>query len=281
MRVDNAGEWNDLEAICTALGIKFEQTAPHTPEQNPFAERQLPAVRNQAYAALLASTFDEEERQRQWANSLMDATINRNLITRKNWSNAYEPFGEDPPVRPEHLIPFGAVGWMAKRDKLKPKFAEKAIEIKRVGYAENHSSDTYIVQNQETMRCVKSRDITWKEKRRYDSRDPNKEDDEDKLVSWTDDVKAPAPSPPTPPKKSPPPAPVSDGESDSDDDSTSSSSSDGSLGSTHFRRMGLAQARRTPRQQNQNSTATAATGVTAAGNNNNNSMINLSGLQTT
>ena len=206
LRLDNAPEWTLLKPLCAEFGIQMEFTAPNTPQFNANVERGFPTVRNMAYASLLASDLTEEEQGHQWANALQDATVCRNLIPRKGFPNAYDPFGEVPPVRPEHLAKFGEKGWMTLRTKLKTKFTPKAEAIRRVGYATDHSSDTYVVQKLSTKRCVISRDITWERTRRMDRHDPS-------------------PTTPTPPEPGPSilrgptySALVSDEDSDSDDD---------------------------------------------------------------
>ena len=168
IRVDNAGEWKaHLEPECKKLGIKVEYTAPHTPQQNATVEREFPVIRNMAYACLMASGMKDNEQMLHWAHAVDDCTLARNLQPRHEWKNAYEPFGEEPPVKPEHLVPWGAKGWMTKRNKIKAKFTPKAERVTRVGYATDHASGTYIVRKHSTNKYVVSRDVKWDEPRRY------------------------------------------------------------------------------------------------------------------
>jgi hypothetical protein len=102
-------------------------TAPHTPQQNSVVEREFPTIWNMAFACLQASDMSEAEQVLHWAHAINDCMIVRNLQPRKEWANAYEPFGEDPPVKAKDLIPWGAKGWMTIRSLIKPKWKPKAV----------------------------------------------------------------------------------------------------------------------------------------------------------
>ena len=67
-------------------------------------------------------------------------------MPRGEFANAYKPFDEDPLVQPQHLMKFGAKGWMTIRTTIKTKWVPKAEEIRRIGYSLLHSSDTYLVK---------------------------------------------------------------------------------------------------------------------------------------
>jgi transposase InsO family protein len=163
--LDNAGEWKWLKPICTKHGITMQFTAPNTPQQNAIVEREFPTIRNMAYACLQASDMSDADQMLHWAHAVDDCTVARNLQPRKKWANAYEPFGEKPPVKPKDLVPWGAKGWMTNRTKIKGKFTPKAVRVTRMGYAKDHSSDTYIVLKEDTKQYVMSRDIKWDEPR--------------------------------------------------------------------------------------------------------------------
>ena len=145
----------------------MQYTAPNTPQQNGIIEREFPTIRNMAYASLQASDMSESEQMSHWAHAIDDCTIVRNLQPRKEWSNAYEPFDEQPPVKAKDLMPWGAKGWMTTRETIKAKWKPKAIRVTRVGYAKNHASGTYIILKHDNKQYVESRDITWDEPRRY------------------------------------------------------------------------------------------------------------------
>jgi transposase InsO family protein len=170
LRLDNAVEWIWLEPVCARLGITMQYTAPNTPQQNAIVEREFPTIWNMVYACLQSSNMsDSDQMLHHWAHAIDDCTIIRNLQPCKSWLNAYEPFGEEPPVKAKDLVPWEALGWMTvcASSNIKPKWKPKAIQVTRVGYAKNHSSDTYIVLKHHNNEYVESRDIQWDEPRRY------------------------------------------------------------------------------------------------------------------
>ena len=178
LRLDNAGEWTHLREPCSKHGTDMEFTAPHTPQFNANVERAFPAIRNMAYACLLSSGMTDHEQKLHWAHAVDDVTIMRNLQPRKGFKNAYKPFGEKPPVKSKDLVKFGAKGWMTLRKKYHPKFTPKAVPVIRVGYATEHSSDTYIVRRLDTNEFVLSRDIKWETPRRHRKLQPKPPDKE-------------------------------------------------------------------------------------------------------
>jgi len=148
-----------------------------------------------AYASLMASGLPDSEQMLHWAHAIDCSTLMRNLQPRGEWSNAFEPFNEDVPVKPEHLVKFGARGWMTKREKIRAKWTPKAEEVICVGYAPNHSSDTYVVRKLSNGEYVYSRDIKWDEPKRYRKLDVNAlqvERDRQKLLAKDPSATVPA-----------------------------------------------------------------------------------------
>jgi transposase InsO family protein len=105
LRLDNAGEWVWLEPVCARLGIIMQYTAPSTPQQNAIVEREFLTIRNMAYACLQASSMSDSNQMLHWAHAINDCIIVWNLQPCKSWLNAYEPFGEEPPMKAKDLVP--------------------------------------------------------------------------------------------------------------------------------------------------------------------------------
>ena len=207
-----------MKPTCVELAITMEFTAPETAQFNGVVEREFPTIRNQAMACMLASEMSTGEQMLHWAHAVHDCTITRNLQPRGEYENAYVHFGEQPPVKPKDLVKWGAKGWMTKRNKIKTKWQPKAVRVTRVGYAEDHSSDSYIVWKHDTDKYVVSRDVKWDEPRRFrkltleqTARDPKATVTADKWEVQT---------------KNQFDALVSDSESEDDDDSESQASED-------------------------------------------------------
>jgi hypothetical protein len=74
----------------------------------------------------------------------------------------------------------GAKGWMMIRTTIKPKWKPKAVQVTRVGYSKDHSSNTFVILKHDTNQYVKRWDIKWDEPRCYRkltlkaTRDPSK-----------------------------------------------------------------------------------------------------------
>ena len=71
------------------------------------------------------------------------------------------------------LQPFGRIGFVTIRKKIKATWKQKSTKMVMVGYAKNHAADTYRMYNPETKKISLSRDIhTWADWQRLDvSRD--------------------------------------------------------------------------------------------------------------
>jgi hypothetical protein len=67
-------------------------------------------------------------------------------ISIKNDKSPHERFfGTPSPIKPEHCINFGRIGYATYRQKLKNKYKPRAFKFYTVGYAEDHSPHTYKV----------------------------------------------------------------------------------------------------------------------------------------
>ena len=77
IRLDNAGENKKLERDCKndGLGIKFEWTAPGTPQQNGRVERKFTTLYGQMRVMFLESRLTEEMKKGLWTKGAATATI--------------------------------------------------------------------------------------------------------------------------------------------------------------------------------------------------------------
>ena len=63
-----------------------------------------------------------------------------------------------------HLQPFGRIAYVTNRDKLKAKLDARAKKCVFVGYAQDHSGDTYKFYNLATKQTIMSHDVhQWME----------------------------------------------------------------------------------------------------------------------
>ena len=97
--MDNAKEFNKIIDICKKRGIIVEITSPHTPQFNGVVERAFATIKTKATACLSWREVDEENRASLWAHVTYDTVVTNNMLPRKGYANAYEPFGDGPPVK--------------------------------------------------------------------------------------------------------------------------------------------------------------------------------------
>ena len=83
------------------------------------------------------------------------------LVREGKIKSAFEEFyGHPSPLIP-YLIEFGRIGYVTRREQIQKKWTEKAIKCIMVGYAEDHTPDTYRLHNPQTNEFIMSRDVSW------------------------------------------------------------------------------------------------------------------------
>jgi hypothetical protein len=101
IRCDNSGENIRLQSLLhedKALTVRFELTAPYTPEQNGMVERKYATLYGKVRAMLNWAKFPISLRQLLWAQCANHATHLENIICKQNSSTASELFyGMNPP----------------------------------------------------------------------------------------------------------------------------------------------------------------------------------------
>jgi hypothetical protein len=141
----------------------MEFTAPHTPQQNGVAERAITVVKEMALAMMIAAGINLEGRQKLWAEAINAARDVANITsTSVNETSAYELLtGLKPDNIYKYLQPFGRVGYVTDRTKIKGKLTERSSKCIYVGRAKNHAGDVYRMYNPETNSTLFSRDVKW------------------------------------------------------------------------------------------------------------------------
>ena len=77
-------------------------------------------------------------------------------------------FGKDESKLHYYMRPWGSIGYVTIRSKMKSKWKEKSIRCILVGYASNHSRDTYRMYNPKTRSIIQTRDVQWANWNRID-----------------------------------------------------------------------------------------------------------------
>lgn len=170
VRADPAGEnVQALTRLCNKQGVKLELTPAGTPQMNGKVERKQTVIIYKALAGMHAANLKESTRHMLWGESARYAndTINitANSVTDKS---PYELFtGEKSKLIP-HMQPFGRIGEVTIKRKIKGKWTEKSQQMIMVGYAKNTTPDTYRMYNPKTRKVLETRDITWMDWTRQD-----------------------------------------------------------------------------------------------------------------
>ena len=163
LRCDNAGEHVELKNICNKRGIRLEYTAPYTPQQNGVIEKRIADDQRSCMAMLTSARLTNKYKRYLRAEAKTTATKMRNIwITKDKDKCPFETFYQkDSPLKPEHLVQWGRLGFVTDRTKIKAKTKPRGFPAIMVGYAENHPSDCYRMFNPATNRVFISRDVTW------------------------------------------------------------------------------------------------------------------------
>jgi transposase InsO family protein len=162
IRCDNAGEnVKHLKGLCDQKGIQTEFTAPYTPQMNGVVERGFVTVRDSALAMMLDAGLTDEQQGKLWAEAIYTATRLSNIVVSERMEKCPdEVFYNHTPTLYPHLVEWGRVAFVTKPGqvaKLQPK-ADKGMVL---GFADNHSGDTYRILKESTQHVVQSRNVKW------------------------------------------------------------------------------------------------------------------------
>jgi hypothetical protein len=169
LRCDNAGENESyVQKLCAEHDVVLEMTAPNTPQMNGVVERSFATCKDRAFATMYCARFTLESQGLLWPEAINTMTKLGNTLPRAgDTTDPYTAwFGEDakPNRILDYLQPFGRIAYVTDRTKIKSKQDAKASKCVFVGYANDHSGDTYKFYNPATRHTILSRDVhQWME----------------------------------------------------------------------------------------------------------------------
>ena len=144
----------------------MEYTARGTPQQNGVVERSFTTDLARANAMMLGCGFTDEAQELLWPYACKTAEKMGNLVYHKTVTGIPdELFYKKASKLYRHLHPFGQMGYVALKSKIKGKFTEKSVKCICVGYSDNHSGDTYDMYNPEMKKILTSRDVKFETNR--------------------------------------------------------------------------------------------------------------------
>ena len=167
IRCDNAWENKKLEEALNkdGWGIKFEYTAPNTPQQNGIVERAFASLYSRARSMMIGAGLNTSQREKLWAEAVNTATDMDNLIvTEGREKPPHELFMKEMPKYARHLRTFGEMAIVAKRDTLKSKLGDRGKKCMFLGYSHTHAGNVYRMLDINTKKVILSRDIIWMNK---------------------------------------------------------------------------------------------------------------------
>ena len=168
VRCDNAGENMKLKTRCASadwkLGIEFEFTGRATPQRNHLAELAFSIIANRGRAMMHRANVSIEIRYKVWKEAFATATLLDGLTTITldgTTATRYVHWNGHNPEFMKHLITWGAAGTVKTKTSTTPRVYDRGEQCMFVGYALDHSGDTYRMWNMMTNRVLVTRDIIW------------------------------------------------------------------------------------------------------------------------
>ena len=161
LRSDNGTECTNknFTNFCTNNKIKREYTVPETPEQNGVAERYIRTVLETARSLLIESKLPKSY----WLRAVDTAAYERNVVKKDKGKTPFEKFWGRKPKTDQSLESFWVSGIREKSKSWKSKFDPKARKHVFLGYDGN--STAYLLQDIETRKLTRARNVVFNEKR--------------------------------------------------------------------------------------------------------------------
>jgi Reverse transcriptase (RNA-dependent DNA polymerase) len=165
IRLDNAGENESLQELIDStddLKIKFEYTAPYTPQQNGKVERKYATLYGKVRAMLNAARLTRRLKNGLWTHCAKLATQLENVIVKPtdNKTAAERLYGNNPNwINNLHI--FGEVAMIAYRRNIKAKLVNRGYPSLFMGYSDNHAEGVFIFFKLSTEEIIMSRDVIW------------------------------------------------------------------------------------------------------------------------
>lgn len=164
IRCDNAGEHNALISYCEKSNINLEMTTPNTPQHNGVVERSFATELNYIRAMLFQANFTPAMISSLWGMAVLYLERTKNMSSTSANEKDSSPnllFDENNVLDTDYLQPFGRMGFVTIRTKMKRKLAKRSFKAFMVGKPNHHVRDSYYMYNPKTRKVIVSRDIRW------------------------------------------------------------------------------------------------------------------------
>lgn len=164
IRCDNAGENVSMMNHVKSNGfnnIKFEFTAPGTPQQNGVVERAFPTLFGRVRAMMNQAGFTKEMRGYMWAECANTATLLDNNMPHNNETTPSLMLYNKQSTWVNNLKVFGEIAVIKNIQTMVGKLENKEKTVMFIGYSDLHPTNTFKFYNLTTRKVSISRDISW------------------------------------------------------------------------------------------------------------------------
>jgi hypothetical protein len=167
IRLDNSGENKSFKVLIDqhkTYKIKFEFTAPGTPEQNGKIERMFATLYGKTRSILNAARLTETLRNGLWAQcAFLTCKLENIIVKTSDLKSASEIFYGKNPIWIKNLKTFGEVAIVSDHTqrKMKNKLSDRGFACLFIGYPDNHAKDVFQFLNLDTKGILHSRDVIW------------------------------------------------------------------------------------------------------------------------
>jgi hypothetical protein len=159
IRLDNSGENVKLKESTKDMNIKYEFTAPNTPQQNGRVERKFLILCDYMRSMINKAILPTHLRQKMWAEAAHHATdVMNGIITTQNQLPPYTAFYKADPPYYKHLHTFGELAVIATNTnkQINTKMDNRGILGLYLGRVSDHQASTYRFYNVSTIRIILS-----------------------------------------------------------------------------------------------------------------------------
>jgi hypothetical protein len=160
IRCDHSGETKYIQQAIIPIPkikVKFEFTAPDTPQQNGKIERKFATMYGKVRATLNEAEFTWPLRRSMWAYcALLITKMDNALIHSDVHLSPYELFYNYNPAWPPHLHSFGEIAIAKKPKKIQAKLKNRGSPAICLGPGADHKEDVYSFWNPKTRQCNQS-----------------------------------------------------------------------------------------------------------------------------
>jgi hypothetical protein len=180
IHLDNSGEnkaFHKLIQFKPEFHIKFEFTAPGTPQQNSTVERAFATLFGKTRSMLNAARITIPLRKGLWAHcAALSVQLENIIVKEKKLQSASEKVYGSNPNGIYNMRTFGEMAIVARHSdkKIRNKLADRGNTVMFVGYAEFHEKDIYKFWHFFTNKTLMSRDVIWLNKTYSDHMDITK-----------------------------------------------------------------------------------------------------------